>query len=194
MNKTITLIAIILFTSCKTDNKKLENISYEGSPLDEQFQAFLAQFPAIDFPIRINGCEDDFRPLKELKKEISSPYESEPYYVYAKIPTNGAYVATITLGAADCFLPILTTYKFNGERIDSKSISIGGCGQGPCFECEELMEIDKDLNIYAANNLRYYNCDEDYVEIKGTDKKELIYRTGKLTKSGIIELTAEVKK
>ncbi len=88
----------------------------------------------------------------------------------------------------------MTTYKLNGERIDSKTIAVGGCGQGPCFECEELMEIDKELNIYTANKLKYYDCDEDYNEIKGTEKTETIFKSGKLTEKGIIELTAELKK
>jgi len=194
MRKTIILIGIILFTSCKTENKKSENPSSGIPQVNDQFQNFIDQFPEINLPIRIKGCEDDFRPLKELKKEISSPYEKEPYYIFGKIQTNGSYIATITLGAADCFLPILTTYKLNGERIDSKTIAIGGCGQEPCFECEELMKIDKSLNLYTANNLKYFDCDEDYEEIKGTEKKETIYKSGKLTVNGIIELTEELKK
>ena len=71
------------------------------------------------------------------------PRHTNAYYIYGQIPTNGNYIATITIGAADCNLPVLTTYKLNGERIDSKTIAIGGCGQGPCFECEELVEIDE---------------------------------------------------
>ena len=194
MRKTIILIGIILFISCKTENNKTEKLTSELPQVNEQFQSFIDQFPEIKLPVKIKGCEDDFQPLTELKKEISSPYEKEPYYVFGKIPTNGNYVATITLGATDCFLPILTTYKLNGERIDSKTIAIGGCGQGPCFECEELMEIDKELNIYTANNLKYYDCDEDYNEIKGTEKIKTIYKSGKLTEKGFVELTNELEK
>jgi hypothetical protein len=194
MKKTIIFIGIILFVSCKTENNKSEKLTSEIPKVNEQFQSFIDQFTEIKFPIKIKGCEDEFQPLTQLKKEISSPYEDEPYYVYGKIRTNGTYIATITLGAADCLLPILTTYKLNGEKIDSKTIAIGGCGQGPCFECEEFMEIDKELNIYTANNLRYYDCDEDYEEINGTEKKETIYKSGKLTPKVIIELTNEQKK
>ncbi|PKG51078.1 hypothetical protein [Olleya sp. 1-3] len=194
MRKTIILIGIILFISCKTENNKPEILTSEIPQVNNQFQNFIDQFPEIKLPIKIKGCEDDFQPLTELNKEISSPFEKEPYYVFGKIPTNGNYVATITLGAADCFLPILTTYKLNGERIDSKTIAIGGCGQGPCSECEELMEIDQEFNIYTANNLKYSDCDENYEEIAGTEKKEIIYKSGKLTRKGIIELTNELKK
>ncbi|AUC16514.1 hypothetical protein BTO06_15745 [Tenacibaculum sp. SZ-18] len=194
MKKTIILIGIILFISCKTENNKSEKLTSEIPQVNDQFQSFINQFPEIKLPIKIKGCEDDFQPLTELKKEISSPYEKEPYYAFGKINTNGAYIATISLGAADCFLPILTTYELNGERIDSKTIAIGGCGQGPCFECEELVEIDEELNVYIANNLKYYECNEDYEEIKGTKKEETIYKTGKLTQKGKIELTKELKK
>ena len=54
--------------------------------------------------------------------------KKEPYYVFGKIPIYVSYVVTITLGATDYFLPILTTYKLNGEQIDSKTIKIGYCG------------------------------------------------------------------
>ncbi len=88
----------------------------------------------------------------------------------------------------------LTTYKLNGERIDSKTIAIGDCGEGPCFECTELTEIDQQLNLYTANNFIYYDCDEEGEEMSELEKREVIYRKGRLTKDGLIELTAEQKK
>ena len=197
----LSIITIILISGCKSENKIEKNLTTkrqeaisEIPKVNEQFQIFINQFPEIKLPIRIKGCEDDFRAVKELKKEISLPYENEPYYVFGRIQTNGFYIATITLGAADCFLPILTTYKLNGEKIDSETLGIGLCGSGPCFECEELMEIDNKLNLYVAFESRYFECDENGKEIVGTERKETIYRKGHINKDGVIELTNELKK
>src|SRR5690606_26294285 len=119
----------------------------------------------------------------------SLPYEKESYFIFGKIKTNGDYITTITLAPTDCYLPVITTYKLNGKKINSETLAIGLCGSDPCFECEELMEIDSDLNIYVAFNSRYFDCDENGKEIAGNDKKEVIYRKGQITKDGIIELT-----
>jgi len=161
---------------------------------NKEFQNFLNQFPKVYFPIKIKGCDNDFPNIKLLDKEISSDYEINPYYIYGQIPTNGDYIAIITIGAADCYLPVLTTYKLNGERIDQKTIAIGGCGSGPCFDCDELMTIDVNYNLYTANNFKYYDCDENYDEVSDKVTTEVIYRSGRLTENGIIELTEQLKK
>ncbi|TBV25877.1 hypothetical protein DMZ43_08175 [Meridianimaribacter sp. CL38] len=195
------IIALILFSSCKSESKERENtlesnkktIS-KASKLTEQYNLFVEQFPIIKTPIKIKACDDDFSEFIQLNDTNNILDREEFNYIYGKIKINEEYIAVITLEEAECFMPILTTFKINGEIVNSKELMIGLCGSDPCFECEELMEIDNDLNIYVAFNSRYFNCDENGNEIVGTDKKEVIYKTGKITKEGIIELTNEVKK
>ncbi|WP_262733944.1 hypothetical protein [Gaetbulibacter sp. NE] len=194
------IIALILLSSCKSESKERENTlasnktTSKASKLTEQYNLFVDQFPIIETPIKIKACDDDFSEFIQLNDTNNILDREEFNYIYGKIKINEEYIAVITLEEAECFMPILTTFKITGEIVNSKELMIGRCGPDPCFECEELMEIDNDLNIYVAFNSRYFNCDENGNEIVGTDKKEVIYKTGKITKEGIIELTNEVKK
>lgn len=188
------LAFFVLFLSCRNREVNDIDVIYEIPAVNEQFQIFLHQFSEIKLPIKIIGCKVDFEELQLLNPEISKPYEVNPFYVYGKITTNGNYIATITLGAADCFLPILTTYKLNGEKIDSKTVSAGSCDEGPCFECEEIIEVDADFNISITNNITYSECDDNYEPISGTEKKETLVINGTLTTDGFIQLNTKSNK
>jgi len=194
-NSILILFVFVFFLGCKAlenENKKSEKPSSDILQVNEQFQEFIDQFPEIKLPLRLSGCDYHFLPLKKLNEEISSPYEKKPYYIFGKIKTNGSYIATIVLELnrdVECFLPILTTYKLNGERIDSKSIAIGECYRGACDKCEDQIEIDMSLNLYTADN-HFDLCGDPFDE----PDKETIYKTGKITVNGIIELTNKQKK
>ncbi|MFD2543747.1 hypothetical protein ACFSSB_15580 [Lacinutrix gracilariae] len=201
MNRILLLALIVLILSCKSENKdehklkiEFEESTSETLNFDDKFQAFITQFPEIETPIKIKACDDDFSNLQKLNEKTNLIKRKEQNYIFCKIKTNGTYVAIITLEETECYMPVLTTFKPNGEKISSENLMIGLCGSDPCFECEELMEIDNDLNIYIAFNSRYFDCDENGQEIEGTEKTEVIYRNGKLTENGIIELTEKLKK
>ena len=162
--------------------------------VNDQFQSFLDKFPKVNLPIKIKGCEADYENLTELSKDNPSPYIQDYSYAVGQIKTNGNYVSVITLGVADCLLPVLTTFKLTGEKIDSKTIAIGYCGEGPCFECEEFMSLKEDYTIYTADTMKTSECDDDYNPISGTESIEVIYKQGRLLENGIIELSEEFKK
>jgi len=179
--KTILLFTCLLFLSCQAENKK------PATPaIDEQFQTFLNQFPKKDLPLEIVGCAIAFKTLSELKKEISLPYEKNLYYVYSVIPSKGDYISTITLAAADCFIPILTTYKLSGEKIDSKAIATNNCNDGPCSDCKQTVVIDKDSSIKIINYFNYFDCDENgNIKSDQVTKREVAEEV-KLTAEGAI--------
>lgn len=203
MKRVLLIITIILVSSCKSNNKKdnilssgtQESIS-ENPKVKDQFQAFINQFPTKTLPLRINGCTDEILDLPKLDTKLSSEYskDSEYEHIYGIIPSNGNYISTITLGKADCFIPILNTYKFNGEKIDSKAINIGYCGPDPCYECVENMTINSDYRIYVADTIKTSDCDDDFNAIAGTETIKVIYKEGILNKKGVIELTKEIEK
>ena len=203
MNKTILILTLILLFSCKKKNLQSENqvtinkSHIENIPeLDSEFQSFIAQFPKLEFPIKINGCEEQFIALPKLNLKLSLKFSPEAEYehIYGIIPSNGKYISTITLGMADCMIPILTTYEMSGKRIDSKAINIGYCGFDPCYECVESMTIKKDFRIYVADTIKTSECDEDYKAIAGTEKIKVIFKTGLLSQNGKIELNEIVEK
>ena len=187
----VVFLSIVLFLNCKESNEKITDNSNVIPMVNNQFQIFINQFPEIELPIKIIGCNVNFEELQLLNPEVSKPYQVKPYYVYGKIKTNGNYMATITLGAADCFLPILTTYTLTVEEIDSKTIATGSCDEGPCFICEEIMEVDENLQIAIINNITYSECDDNQESINGTEKKETVLIKGNLTTDGVIHFKNE---
>ena len=198
----IPILTLLLISCSQTDkrkkNKESENtkteLTAELPQVNDQFQSFLDKFPKIELPVMIKGCEVEYEGLTEFNEENPSPYVQGYSYAVGQIKTNGNYVSVITLGVADCLLPVLTTYKLTGEKIDSETIAIGYCGSGPCFECEEFMTLREDFTIYTADTLKTSECDDDYNPIPGTESVEVIYKEGRLTVKGVIELSDEMKK
>ncbi|WAC03059.1 hypothetical protein N7U66_05370 [Lacinutrix neustonica] len=203
MKRILLIITLVLISSCKSENKNDKSLTTElQEPISEipqvndQFQAFIDQFPTKTLPIKINGCTDEILDLPKLDIKLSSEYTKDAEYehIYGKISTNGNYISTITLGEADCFVPILNTYKLNGEKIDSKPINIGYCGPDPCYECVENMTIDSEYRIYVADTIKTSDCDDNFNAIAGTEKIKVVYKEGKLTKKGVIKLTNKIVK
>jgi hypothetical protein len=202
MKIVLPILTLLLISCSQTDKSKTDEdnststtkLETELPQVNDQFQSFLDKFPKIELPVQIKGCEADYEGLTEFNNENPSPYIQDYSYAVGQIKTNGNYVSVITLGVADCLLPVLTTYKLTGEKIDSKTIAIGYCGDGPCFECDEFMAIKDDFSIYTADTMKTSECDDDYNPIPGTESIEVIFKEGRLTEKGEIELSDEMKK
>lgn len=198
----IPLLSLFLITCSEGNKSKLaSNQTEEKTELPtnlpeskEHFQSFLDQLPKIDLPLRIKGCEISNEGLIEFNEDKPSPYVPNGSYAVGQISTNGNYVSIITLAPAECLLPVITTYDPKGEKIDSKTIAIGYCGVGPCFECEEFMTLKEDYSIYTADTIKTSECDDDYNPIEGTESIEVVYIEGKLRENGEIELSEKLKK
>lgn len=161
---------------------------------NQQFPAFLASIPQVDLPIRIRGCEIPDEDFSEVDTELSNPFTEDDMYVIGQIQSNGDYVSVLTLGEADCMLPVLNTFTFEGKPISRETIAIGYCGADPCFACTETMVLTADFSIYTADTIITTECDDNYQPIPGTEKIEVVYREGTLTELGSIELSEELRK
>lgn len=209
MKRFLFLITISLLTACKTEAEKAPNDQTEGN-LDnaetfsenqtselpgsnEAFKKYLELFKKADLPLNIKGCRESEIELNVLDGKKFKQFNEDYSFSYRQIPTNGSYIATVTLGVADCYLPVLTTYKLNGQIIDKKTIAIGYCGSGCGYSCEEFMSIAKDFSIYASDTVSTYNCDSLGLEIPGTYEYYVIYKEGKLLPDGKIQLSEEIK-
>ncbi|MDI9871744.1 hypothetical protein [Flectobacillus roseus] len=148
----------------------------------------------MTLPIAIKGCGMNFDNFKHFDGKQFSKYTDEYSLAYGHIVTNGNYLATITMTAGDCYVPVLTTYKLTGEKIDQKTISVGGCGSGPGFNCEEFMIIRKDFSIYTSDSISTFEYDSLGNEIEGTRKYYVNYIKGKMLKNGKIEMSNPVNK
>jgi hypothetical protein len=195
-----TLLILGLVLSCKTNpdnslNSEAAKDSVNSSfiEVNDDFDLYLDNFERTDLPIIIKGCEQDVHGLKEFDGIKSAKYNDNYSFAFRQIPTNGTFIATVTLGVADCYLPVLTTYKLTGEKIDSKTISIGYCGSDCGYTCSEFMRIDSEYNIYVSDSVKSYECDSLGYEIPGTKEEYVIYKRGKLLTTGKIELSEEIK-
>lgn len=173
---------------------QIENKEGSVEPENPEFQKYLEKFYASDLPILVKGCEEEETSLYEFDGVEFSQFIKERSFSYAQIPANGDFKATITLGLADCYLPVLTTYKLDGKVIDSKTLAVGYCGGDCGFTCEEFMTISKDFKIYVADSIKSFECDGEGNEIPETFEQYVVFKEGKLLPDGRIELSEEVKK
>ena len=190
------IFALICCFSCQKRNRKTitntENIQIDSSSIiqtnwiSDSLRLYLQYFKTVDLPIVIKNCLINIDDLKEFNIGEYSKFNRDYSYAYAEIPANGNYIAVITLGVADCYLPVLTTYTFEGKIIDKQAIAIGYN-----TDCMSFMTIESDYTIFTADTVIEYDDDgmgDDIIE------KYIIYRIGQLLPNGKIELSAEKKK
>jgi hypothetical protein len=184
------IVIAILAINCVGNSKKGSNTI----ELSSDFQQFLSHFNKVDLPITIYHCSSDAdENLYHFAKKEYEYIDTEFRSAYAQIPTNGDYIAIITLAPAECMLPILTTLSFDGKIIDETQLAVGGgadCG----FIDNMSVTIAADFSIYVCDSTISYDCDSIGEEIKDTRSEYVLYQEGKLLTNGKIELSKEKKK
>ncbi len=201
------IIFIMFFQSCKNvktnDNaiigdtvvlNKKNNLNNNILLENNEFSNYLKSFSYATLPVVIKGCSINVDKLVEFQANESRKFNKDYSYAYCRIPTNGNYIAAITLGVADCYLPVLRTYTLKGEIIDEKVLSIG-YGEIDCGEhTEDYMILEKDYKIYISDTINSCECDSSFNVIKETCKQYVIFKKGSLLPDGKIELTKEIRK
>ncbi len=156
------------------------------------FGQFLEKYKEVELPLVVRACNVNTDGL-ERYSDIDTLYMRQGTIPYCRFKTNGDYVAVISLGMADCLLPVLTTWTKDGKQIDQQDIAIGYCGSGPGFECDEFMTLDKYFTLYTSDTISSVDIDSLGQEIQETKKKYVYYRKGRLLNSGKIELSDTVR-
>lgn len=173
-----------IFVSCENSNNELPQT-------DHSTPEFLIKYKLTSLPVKIKGCSENGLPL--IHPDSLEADMDNGTLPYCRFKTNGDFYAVIRLGLADCSLPSLITYDKNGQIIDEKEISIGYCGSGPGFRCEEFSIINKDFSIYASDTISETNIDSLGNEIESTLRKYIIYKKGRLLSTGKIELSDTIR-
>jgi len=189
--KLILLFGILLFIGCKTE-KRTNNINTSEFPeVNDEFQDFINQFPEIKLPLLLKDGQNNFGGLKKLNETKYLSNQNESIYILGKIKTSGNYLALICLVESEGLLPIVTTFKLNGEKIQSTNFMIGLCGPDECFECGEVFKIDNKLNVSIEHHSYYFECNENGInKDKRTNEKRII-KNGFIEKNGVIKLLNE---
>jgi hypothetical protein len=186
---TFFVLAVLIIAGCNAGNPGAGQ-----SSSNPRFDSFKMIFKPMDLPIAIKGCYIEPAKFTELpiSKYPGFVTDSDNEYSFCTFKANGDYTAIITLGPADCFFPILTTYDKEGKVIDKKNVVIGKCGADCGFTCEEYMTISADYSLYTSDTLTTFKCDTTGNVIPNTKEHYVVYKKGKLLSSGKIELSDEI--
>ena len=185
-------LAFLIFV-CGCGRQNTTNGNIGDTDKKDQFNVFLAKFKSRQLPIRIRGCDEMIYPdSAKLDYGRDTVLETLQGYAYGTIKTNGDYTAVISLAAADCLLPTLTTFSKEGKKIDEKTIAIGQCGSGPGFTCHETMIIGSDYSLFTSDTITTEEVDSLGEVVPSTAISYVIYRKGKILANGKIELSEEI--
>ena len=190
MKSILYFILLLAFLTC------CDNFQHKDSAISERliiFHKFYRKFKPISLPLVLKACDIPEETFISITAQTDSPFAESPALAYRSLKLKENFCATISLIAADCSLPVLTTYDNNGEQIDQKEIAIGNWGGGPGISCSEYMIIRNDLSIYVSDTMSVTKVNNVGKEIKGTTQNFVEYREGKLHHNGKIELS-EIKK
>jgi hypothetical protein len=188
----IIILLAIVFVGCSGEQKQTESKTVVNKTNnDEGFDAYVKLFPITKLPTVVKGCDMGLDGLYEFDGKEFSQFSAEYSFSLNQIPSNGNFIALISLGAADCFLPVLTTYSLEGEKIDEETIAIGYCGSDCGYSCSEYMTINEDYVIYVSDTISSSECDSLGQVIPSTTENYVIYQEGKLLVDGKIQLNKE---
>ncbi len=145
----------------------------EKKIVNVDFQEYLNQMDFLELPYQTN-CFNDYKQDNEISHELTMKFnDNELEYPYKKIATTEEFKIVMYLAPADVLLPIIKTYDPNGKIIDSEQLFWGYCGGEPGYYHTEHLQIKSNNLIRHIDSTWTHEVDDDYNEIKGTEKFEL---------------------
>ena len=196
----LSLLALVNIFIYSCSQPSIGTKTNNQSSITASFDTLAARFKDQTLPIVIYPCPGgvhfgNYTKYKSIDSAIGEPFHIGGYCLaYGKIKTNREYTALITLGLADCLGVEIHTFDSTGKPIDNKYIGIGQCGSGPGFSCTEVVKINSDYSIYAADSITEQEIDSTYMPIPGGKIfSYVIYKKGKLLTNGHIELSADMR-
>jgi len=156
-------------------------------------RALLEKTATVTLPLCIKGCSIPTQNLP-LLNEVDFVTEEGEKHIYGKFQLSNGYTALVILANADCEIPVIITFDKDGNKIDEKEVHIGRCATECGYTCNEVLHIDPAYNIYTADTISYFTCDSLGNAIAGTDEHYVLYKQGRIVKTGIIELSQEKRR
>jgi hypothetical protein len=194
---------VMIFQGCSANtssqNKNDSNINATTIPIraNTDFAVFLKKFKVLSLPLTIKTLEIEVDSSKKLNSKdnvfIKSEYPDE-IYAYGMLPDTETNYKIIWLEPAEVEIPVLTTFTKAGKKIKEEELGVGGCGSDCGFNCKEYITINTDLSIFSRDSIKSTDCDTSGNIIESTAKKYMRYKTGKVLKSGKIEMTKTLEK
>ena len=189
IRQAIAILAAVSFIGC--NSRQVKNDVLDTNVNAAEFKEYLKRFQVLTLPVKIKYCSIDCNNLPVLKPHDFPHFDSNEV-AYCTFKTNGNYIATISFGIADCYLPTLTTYTQDGTKISQENFNIGG-GSDCGYTSREIFELGNDYSIYNADTVFSYECDSLGNPVPGTTENYVTLVRGRLLSSGKIELAKENK-
>lgn len=205
LNKILRCVIIICFaglagcSSNKTAENKVDSISLKQklkTNSNPAFSLFLKKFNRLSLPLIINVSKiklDSTKILTDKDNTFIKYPDSGTLYAYGMLSDTTDTFKILWLQPADDYIPVITTFTKDGQKIDSKYVGVGGCGVDCCFECNEVIVINKDLTTFSADSIKSCECDTAGPK-ENTMRKYIRYQTGKILKTGKIDISKVLEK
>lgn len=152
------------------------------------------RLPLVPLPFRceLMGTDPEFITLSPREQRLLNASDHEQGVAVGLLPDTTRAFHVLWLGAADSWLPTVTTFSMDGRRVTIQELVIGQCGPDPCYSCAETVHIDVKLEVLTTDTVRMCECDSNYAEIPGTCMRFVLKRTGVIGPTGA--LMSEVMK
>jgi len=206
MNNILTLcslITLLALSSCTEDQPKTKHHKKAAAsgkkPSTDvnvsrklQFEKFIRKFRPMALPLTIRTLEIEpgTAERKITDKDslfIRTRFPNETWAL-GMLSDTTATIQLLWLEPAEMYNPVLTTFTKSGQKISEQHLSVGSCGAGCCFTCDEYIYIRKDRSIYGVDSIKSCVCDEKGPR-KRTMRRYIRYVTGQIATDGRISLS-----
>ena len=195
------LFSIGLFLGGCSLNNSNDKSAGTPSAADRQkiiaFNKFIKKFKPLRLPLtlrtfdlqstdglhRITGKDSIF---------INSGYPNETW-AYGFLADTADNFKLIWLSPTEVFVPVLTTFSKQGQKISEQYLGVGQCGSDCCFTCTESVIINKDLTIYSVDSIKSCTCDSSGPK-KETMQNSIQFMKGRISPNGQITMSAVQEK
>lgn len=153
---------------------------------------FLKKFKVLETPaVLAEGRAID--PKNSVLTDPTTPdslfTQSSTLICYGMLPDTVSFYSLIFYAPASTYVPVVSTFDKNGDRIDSKSIEFGCWDGGPDeYFCEGEVVIDNAMNLSLSHTILCSNCGN----LSTNPIKYFNYGNGVFNSSGQIELNAQI--
>jgi hypothetical protein len=148
--------------------------------------AQFGRFKPVQLPLEIKACNMHQPGLSDMQVDTM---ESEDGFIpYCFFEGPGTFKTCISIGIADCSMPLLSIYTSDGKKVDEKFLGGGNCDGSTEMICKPCVTIKKDLSIVICDSITVSPMDSCGNELNGPKTRYIITREGRIKPDGKIEL------
>jgi len=202
-------ITLFLFYSCTNSTKPapvaVTTPDSAGAIINTKeelpIKDFIKKFKVVPFPFYYLGwARNEYYRNQSFKLKKNSTdtlffkmKEESPVYGYALLADTSKFYSMIYFGTGEEIYPILVTYSKSGRQLSQETLLVHGCGSDCGLKyCSYTAQINKDLDIYIADTLKYEGmCDSTDNYKPNSDSTFIFAKRGRVDKSGTITLGEE---